>query len=240
MAAQKPGLIKRVSFSRLIEFENCPYHTKLKIIDKIPEPERPLPPGKTEHANDRGTRIHNSCEMYVRGKEELPFEAAKHFRVEFEALKRHFKEGKVSLEGEWGFTKDWEPTGYNDDNVWLRVKCDAVVHLSKKRILIIDYKTGRKHGNEVKHGEQVQLYAVAAQILFPEVEELDVELWYLDQDDLTHERKSATKWLRHLKPFDSRFKRMSDARVFPPKPNTFSCRWCPYRGNACKFGVPKE
>ena len=43
------------SFSKLGDFESCRLKAKLKHLDNIPEPERPLPPGKTEHANDRGT-----------------------------------------------------------------------------------------------------------------------------------------------------------------------------------------
>jgi len=229
--------IERVSFSRLMEYENCAYATKLKVIDKVPEPERPLPPGKTEHANDRGSRIHDGCEMYVRGKGVLPTEAAKYYENEFKALRRHFVEGTVSLEGEWGFTLDWEICDYNANNVWLRVKADAVVWLSKTRAVVIDYKTGRKFGNEIKHAEQVQLYAVALMIRYPELTDVDVELWYLDQDDLTHDAKPVTKWIRHLKPFNSRFMRMSIEKKFKPNPNKFSCKWCPYKGNACKFGV---
>ena len=105
--------IKRVSFSRLMEFENCAYATKLKVIDKIPEPERELRPGQLEHANDRGSRIHDECEMYVRGKGPMPAEAAKFFRVELESLRKNFIKGDVTLEEEWGFTVDWEPCGYN-------------------------------------------------------------------------------------------------------------------------------
>ena len=228
--------IKRVSFSRLAEFENCSWATKLKIIDKIPEPERPLPPGKTEHANDRGSRIHNEIELYVRGKGTFPKEA-KSFEEDINALRARFNEGCVTLEEEWGFTVDWEPCDYNADNVWLRMKGDAIVRMSSKRIVVIDYKTGRKFGNEIKHAEQVQLYAVAAMIRFPEVETIDVELWYIDQDDLTHVVKPVDKWIRHLKPFDARFKRMSNAKTFKPASNQFSCKWCPYKGNACKFGV---
>lgn len=228
--------IKRVSFSRLAEFEGCSWRTKLKIIDKIPEPERPLPPGKTEHANDRGTRVHNEIELYVRGRGKFPVEA-KAFEVEINSLKNSFNQGRVSLEGEWGFNQQWEPCDYNAPEVWIRVKCDAVIHMSKTHAVVVDYKTGRKFGNEVKHADQLQLYAVAAMIRFPELETIDVELWYLDQDEITQASKPVSKWLRHLKPFDSRFKRMSNATTFKPASNKFSCKWCPYKGNACEYGV---
>ena len=42
------------SHSKLMDFEKCKKYFWLKHDQRIPEPERPLPPGKTEHANDRG------------------------------------------------------------------------------------------------------------------------------------------------------------------------------------------
>lgn len=231
--------IQRVSFSRLAEFENCAYATKLKLIDKIPEPERPLPPGKTEHANDRGSRIHDECEKFVRGQGPLPVEA-KEFAQHFEALKDHFNAGRASLEGEWGFTVDWQPCDYNAPEVWLRVKADAVVWLSKKRAVVIDYKTGRKFGNEIKHAEQTQLYQLAAFLRYPELETIDVELWYTDQDDLTHMKYTRSQGMRFFQNFNQRGIAMTSAEEFPPSPNVFACKWCPYgpRGTGdCDKGV---
>ena len=228
---------KSWSFSRLLDFESCAYRAKLKVIDKVPEPERPLPAGKTEHANDRGSRVHDMCEKFVRGTGPLPPEAEK-FRDEFESLATKFKtKGVVSLEGEWGFNKAWEPTDYRSKDCWLRVKCDAVVWLSKKHAVVIDYKTGRKFGNEIKHGEQCQLYALALFMRHPELETITVELWYLDADELTHDVKAAKKWAYYLKFFNNRGLKMTNATSFPPNPTQFTCKWCPYKGYACTFGV---
>jgi len=226
--------IKSWSYSRLTDFETCAYRAKLKIVDKIPEPERPLPEGKTEHANDRGTRIHELCEGFVRGLNPLPPEAEK-FRDEFESLATKFTKGLVSLEGEWGFTKEWNVTDFFAKDVWLRVKCDAVVFLSPKHVLVIDYKTGRKFGNEIKHGEQVQLYALALMCKMPEIETVDVELWYLDQNELTHETKPGSKWLYQLKPFTNRGLKMTMAKEFPPSPSKYACQYCPYKDGVCEF-----
>jgi hypothetical protein len=65
------------SYTRLAKYEACPFSAKLAYIDRIPEPERPLPPGKTEHANDRGTRLHEAAEKYIKGGVELIPELAK-------------------------------------------------------------------------------------------------------------------------------------------------------------------
>ena len=85
------------SYSRLNVFEQCKLRAKLAYIDRIPELERPLPPGKTEHANDRGTRIHKAAELFVQGGIELIPEL-RVFREEFLRLRELYKQGKVSLE----------------------------------------------------------------------------------------------------------------------------------------------
>lgn len=168
------------SHSRLVQFESCPRRAYLLYDARIPEPERSLPPGKTEHANDRGTRVHEACERFVRGEGELPVEAATHFTHEFNALRELYQEGRVSLEGEWAMNQAWEPVGWNGDweefeptpeevaaaeplkalperpkggdwglyrgkyvawvPSWLRLKLDAMVHVSETEAISIDYK----------------------------------------------------------------------------------------------------
>ena len=172
--------IKAWSYSRLVDFEQCKLRAKLKYIDRIPEPVRPLPPGKTEHANDRGTRIHDAAERFVRGGVELLPEL-KSFATEFHDLRNKYEHGMVSLEGEWAVNKDWEPVAWGDKDAWARIKLDAFVRLSKTHAVVIDYKTGKKFGNEIKHAEQTQLYQLAAFLRYPELETIDVELWYTDR-----------------------------------------------------------
>ena len=104
------------SYSKLSDFEKCKKYFWLKHDQKIPEPVRPLPPGKTEHANDRGTRIHTSCELFINGTDsELCFEADKHFGNQIALLREMHKDGLVSLEGEWGMNADWAPCGWSGD-----------------------------------------------------------------------------------------------------------------------------
>lgn len=230
--------IRSWSYSRLMDFESCPYKAKLKLIDKIPEPERPLPPGKTEHANDRGTRVHNECELFVRGEGPLPQEA-RYFEDELKSLQRQYKKGMVSLEGEWGFDKEWQPIDWK--LAWLRLKLDANVHLTETHAAVIDYKTGKKFGNEIKHGEQLQLYALAVFLRYPQIQHVTAELWYFDANDLTSLDITRPVGLRSLKPFDKRGRRMTEATEFKPNPNMHSCKYCPYhpaKGSGhCTFGV---
>lgn len=225
------------SFSRLGDFEQCKYRAKLKYLDKIPEPERPLPPGKTEHANDRGTRIHDAAERYVRGGIELIPELHG-FRPEFEKLKADFAAGKVSLEGEWGMNRQWEPVAWGSSDVWFRLKLDALVFLSKTEAVVIDYKTGRRYGNEVKHAEQTQLYQLVTFLRYPKLETIHTELWYPDVDELHSATYKRPQGLRFRRGFDVRGNALTTCTEFPANPNIFTCKRCPYKGTEhCTKGV---
>ncbi len=232
-------MIRTWSYSRLAIFEACRYRAKLAYVDKIPEPPRPLPPGKTEHANDRGTRIHEAAELFVRGGVEMVHEL-KNFKAEFEMLRTYYKEGRVSLEGDWAFNKQWLPVAPRSEDVWVRMKLDALVFITNEEAIVIDYKTGRKDGNEVKHGEQGQLYQLGTFLRYPKLKKLTVEFWYLDKDDISRMTYTREQGLRLLQSFEKRGSNITDATTFPERPNAFSCKWCPYgpAGTAhCKVGI---
>jgi len=220
-------MIKTVSFSRMSDFEKCKLSAKFKYLDKIPEPERPLPPGKTEHANDRGTRIHTGAELYVKG-EGMFLPEMSHFKPEFEKIARLYQQGKVSLEGEWGFDRDWEPAGWSSAHVWLRMKLDALVFDGKHSAIVVDYKTGKRFGNEIKHNEQLLSYQLGTFLRYPDLEEVTAELWYLDQNEIASATYTRSQGLRFLKNFDRRFGAVTSAVDFPPTATIFTCRWCSY------------
>ena len=275
------------SHSKLVDFEKCKKMFWLKHIEKIPEPERPLPPGKTEHANDRGSRVHESCEDYVRGKvDQLAPEAELYFGPQIDLLRTMYKDGVVALEGDWGYGADWEIWDWRGQMVevddpaeldlpvvkakalperplvdviyaigqgrgkpalhymwtppWLRMKLDAIVFHDETTATLIDYKTGRKFGNEIKHAEQVQMYQLGAFMRFPKLQTVYSELWYLDQDEVSSQKFSRVAGLR----FKEKFTKRGDALVtcgdFPANPNKFSCKWCqygPWNGGQCQVGV---
>ncbi|MDR2880872.1 MAG: PD-(D/E)XK nuclease family protein [Azoarcus sp.] len=223
-------MLRSVSYSRLLAFETCPYSAKLKHIDRIPEE-------KSEHA-ERGTHIHQLAEDFVAGRlSTLPPELAK-FNAEYNALRSQYMNGRVSLEGEWGFDQDWSPTDYR--SAWLRVKLDARLRLSLTHSVVVDYKTGKRFGNEVKHGEQIILYGLAECLREPKIKNVTVELWYLDVDDLVSTTLARETILRYLPNMEKRLQTVTSATEFPPQPSLFACKWCPYgpaKGGQCEHGV---
>jgi len=115
-AFKKPdelGLVPAWSYSGLKTFESCAYRTYISKVKKVWEEAGP--------AAERGSRIHGLAEQYVKGElEEMPSELKK-FASQFEKLHKLFTEGKVEVEGEWGFTLDWETTGWMEHDTWARV-----------------------------------------------------------------------------------------------------------------------
>lgn len=232
-------MISSWSHSKLSDFEKCKFLAYLKHDAKIPEPERPLPPGKTEHANDRGTRVHEECELFINGtNDDVGPEADKHFGTQLMLLREMHKDGLVSLEGEWGYDKDWVPAEWRA--AWLRMKLDAMAFHSETEATVIDFKTGKKFGNEVKHGEQLQLYQLGAFARFPKLEVVHAELWYLDIGEVTARAYTRPQGLRFKENFHRRGIAITSATDFPPNPNRFSCQWCqygPWNGGQCQKGV---
>lgn len=222
--------LKSASYSRLLDFEQCAYRAKLKHIDRIPEEKAP--------AAERGTAIHQMAEDFVNGKLKIfPAELNK-FKDEFLALRARYTEEKVSLEGDWGFDKEWNKASWKE--AWMRIKLDARISLTKKHSVVVDYKTGKRYGNEIKHGEQVVLYGIAEILREPDVEKVTVELWYLDLDELIPTEFDRERLMRFLPSFEKRLLKMTNATEFPPNPNVFSCKWCAYgpaKGGQCTFGV---
>ncbi|MGH9890844.1 MAG: RecB family exonuclease [bacterium] len=233
--------IKAGSFSRIDVYESCALRAKFAFVDKIPEPERPLPPGKTEHANDRGSRIHEHADRYVKGLEDTQLPEMAKFATEFERLRALHDEGRVLSEEMWCFDESWAVCGDRDwDAIKFRIKTDATVFLTDTAVVVIDFKTGKRWGNEVKHAQQAQLYALGVALRYEEIETINTELWYLDLDEMHPMTMRRDQALRFFASWDTRNQALMACDDFQPRPSKDACRWCPYskKGTGhCTIGV---
>src|SRR5690606_35810219 len=94
--------------------------------------------------------------------------------------------------------------------------------------LVADWKTGKKYGNEVDHMEQMKLYAVSEYAVDPGYSEYAVELQYLDQKDTWAHTFKPAELERHWQTFEKDVEVMFNDTTFRPKPNIYTCRYCPY------------
>jgi CRISPR/Cas system-associated exonuclease Cas4 (RecB family) len=223
--------IKATSYSRFKKFRTCQKQAFLAYVLRKPESERPkLPEGK-EYPNDRGSRVHYELEAFVNAggkfsREALAFsEEIHHLR----ALKQNYPQ-RVITEEVWCFDRNWRQVLKDDfKQIWLRVILDVIVFISEKEAIVIDYKSGQRMGNEIDHARQVQLYQLVAFLLFPNLKIVHTELWYLDQDEIASMTFTRLQGRRFFEGFDDGFKEMTNTLIFKSNPNSFSCRFCPYK-----------
>lgn len=233
------GPIKTWSFSSLSKFEQCPYAVSLSKIEGIREPGGP--------AADRGSRIHANWEDYITGDTDTLEDGGKKPDMAYAlAIRTMYAEGLVEVEDEWVFTRDWSPTTHGAPDVWAVFKLDVFIRESPTSARIIDHKSGKSFGNELKHNEQGRFYAIAALMRYPELDFVEVEFNYCDEGHIGN-RKA---WTRNDLPlFLPRLERravvMTTATSFPAKPSKHNCRWCRYKDEvvredgtpACIWGV---
>lgn len=220
------------SYSRMKVYNTCPKQAYLKYIMKIPEAERPPLSNGKEYPNDRGSRVHDELEAYVLGgSNHFPHEAD-YFREEVEHLRyiRSKNPAQVITEEMWCFDRDWRNVPKEDyKNVWARIILDVICFVSEEYAVVVDYKTGRKFGNEVDHARQGQLYMLAAFLLFPRLQRIRVEFWYTDHDAIAVQTFTRKQGLKFLKGFDMKFKEMTTTTQWVSKPNVHNCRFCAYK-----------
>jgi hypothetical protein len=225
------GPVKTWSFSRLMNFENCPYSVYLKSVENAPDP--------SGIAAARGTLVHDHIESYIRAEHD----DLTHVTVEkgmkpvnlcpfvpmITNLREQWEAGKVEVEGNWGFKRDWEVTDFFGEDVWGRMKLDAIEFQDRTSALAIDWKTGQKFGNELKHNQQGMTYTIGAFMRYPKLQFIETRFVYLDQKDAplsnSYTRERAMLLMSMI---NKRANRMTTAVNFPPKPSMHACRWCPH------------
>jgi len=218
--------------------EKCPYISYLQNVLKAPRPK--IDPEDETHPLNRGRITHDEAEQYVRGNMPMT-KGLKHFKDDFEFLAERHMEGEVILEEDWAYTTGWEFTGWMADDTWNRMKLDAMHRLDTHSARVIDYKTGKKYRNEIKHMQQGQLYMVGAFLKFPELETVQTEFWYLDlpNSNVTKKIYQRKNYLQYLQKFTERALDMTQTTDFKPKPSKHSCMWCDFGTNkgtgACEY-----
>lgn len=236
--ATKPKAFTSWSFSRYSDYKRCPLAAKLKHLDKIAEPKN--------DAMQRGADVHDEAEAYLKGTiAKLPIVLI-NFQDEFKKLRTLYKKRAVGIivEDTWAFTNTWDRTEWNNWLAcWVRIKLDCAHVIDENVMIVTDWKTGkfRPELNE-EYIEQLELYALAALILHPWVEEVRPRLVYLDAKEIYPSddkpivyRQADVEKLKKL--WERRTKAMFVDKKFAPKAND-KCKWCFYGQSGKAKGGP--
>lgn len=230
--------IKQWSYSRLRDYKKCAQMAKFKYIDKMRDDGSP--------AMERGNALHTALERFIVGAakkfeentnpEFKPYDIERHKNLVL-AMRKAYPTGRVHIEQQWAFTKDWVRCDWFAPDVYYRSKMDVAVEATRK-IYGYDHKSGRFRPGE--YDDQLFQYCIALLLVFPEAEEAVVELLFYDCDVLTPVRKTLKR--AFLQQAIERLEReaapmLADKR-FAPTPGQH-CMWCPgskKRGGPCQVG----
>ena len=231
------GKVKSWSISSYHLYKQCPYKFKLLKIDKMKEP--------PSEAMERGNMLHGLCERYIKGILRTFPPQLKKLSAVLKLARKGFEAfpGESLVEQEMAFAKGWGPSDWKDwAGCWLRVKVDYAYMMDGTVLVMHDWKSGKFRDDDVpKYMEQLELYALAAFLRYPQIMEVRASLQYIDlgqaypvKEPKVFKRESL-KALQ--KAWEERVKPMFADEAFAPSPNRF-CPWCHFsaRNNGpCKF-----
>ena len=206
------------SYSALKMYENCPlryYHQR--IIKSVKE--------QSGTATIYGERIHSALEHRLRDGTKLPDEA-KHLEAAVRPLEKTSGRWEMLVEQEMTLNIKHKPTGWWDDDAWLRAKIDVLM-LRDRRARVLDWKTGKRRPDF----KQLELFALMVFEHYPDIDLVDAAfVWIKDMssDSDRYERKSLPQMWENTINRIRRVEQSLENEVWPARPSGL-CAYCPAR-----------
>lgn len=219
------------SYSRYETYALCPLKFKLRVIDKLQTAQSP--------AMARGNTVHLGAAAYLKGEASKPPAEFAVFAHPLKLINEIKQFDDIVIEQQWGFTREWKPTGWFGGDTWFRSILDVGVLYEDMTADAIDWKTGKKYGS---NAEQMELNGMALLLRFAPATHATSRMVYLDigsEDTVEVPRsdleKLVAKWEKKIEP-------MFADEQFLPRPND-KCRFCDFarsntgpHGGKCRFG----
>ena len=198
-------------------FQQCPRkYYRLRVKKDIVEPHQ-------AHL-DYGKEVHKAAEDYVCHDKSLDPRYI-FIKPALDALKS--LSGEKHCEYEMGLTKNFDPCGFRDPDVWFRGIADLLI-LDGEHAHIIDYKTGKS--SQYADTKQLELLALLTFKHFPQIKTIKAGLVFVVAEDLVRasyftdaQQEAWAKWLPEIQ----RLEQALNTDVWNARPN-FTCRkFCP-------------
>jgi len=212
------------SYSSIKLYENCPLrYYKQRVSKEIVD--------QGGEASKYGERIHELLEKRLQGSE-LPSEIS-HYEPLCKSIEAIAQGGELHVEKELTLTENLAPTGWWDDDAWLRSKLDILV-LKGDLAVVMDWKTGKRYP------DMFQMSMFAAQVFkhYPDVTRVTTSLVWLKNLSMDTEQYSRENSNKLWEDIISRIRRIYDSLEhdnWPARPSGL-CRFCPAR-EGCDFAM---
>lgn len=206
------------SYSSIKLYENCPYRYFRQRITKDVVDEG-------GEASKYGERIHQYLEMRLKENAQLPQEVA-HYEGLCQSVEKIATNGELHIEKELVLSDNLTPTGWWDDDAWLRSKLDILVTNGHDAV-VMDWKTGKRNPDFF----QMQIFAAQVFKHFPDVVRVKTSLVWLKTMEMDTEQYNRVDinavWAEVMK----RIQRIHSSLEYdnwPARPSGL-CRFCPAR-----------
>jgi hypothetical protein len=211
------------SYSKLSTYETCAAKLKFRYIEKVPSTKGA--------AATRGSLLHSSIEGFLlKEKTTLHREALSIKDTVVRVSKLNpLVESKLALKQDLTSIVDWK-----SPEAYFRLVIDCA-YVMPERAYVQEWKSGKVYDD---HASQRKIYGLGALLIWPNVPEVEVTTYYIDQkhnEPLLLKRPEVTMLVWQLQ---QRLEKMAEDRYFAPRPGRY-CFWCDYskrKGGPCKVG----
>lgn len=202
------------SYSALDSFELCPKKYWAEKIGRIVKEQR-------SSVGDYGAEMHKHFEKRLINGKQLPLDLRHHEPV---MARLHNAPGEGMPEQKLALNRDFQLTGFFDDDVWVRGIIDFA-KVNGRHLLVIDHKAGR-----MKEGfDQINLMVAMMLCVMPEIQTATGAYYWAKHKKLTRKKYQRSDAPDIWNSFLPRVKRMEEAKKnddFPARPNFLCKRHC--------------
>lgn len=260
------------SFSKMKCLKKCPFQYYLKYILKFKLPahyqiqDDPLSAnlGKAAHEilehvmmgrtvddsykiaklNYVGKKILTEQE-WVNGVDTLNYNITR-FAERIESLARRNPIKKKFTELRMGFTRDYKPAKFFDDNVWIRGVIDLVILMECNDILIIDHKKGggQAGASTRNYEEQLNFYKILYHFGIHKIEGAQSGIHFIEAGEIPMAQYHSSEEIE--KKLVAELEWALEGAIASCEEKGFfkhvrgnQCKWCEYDKVGCKSGLLK-
>ena len=201
-------------------------------------------PWKASAQKSRGQLVHSTVQKALREGVQAVHSWPTSMQIMFTQAKIQAARGLVAnygwqldIEHEMTITRNFEPTpsGWWDDNAWLRARADAIIippDPTVEPVMLVDIKTGRVYD---RSGFQLRTEALLAHCIYS-APVVMWSYWYVDQGECVSDTIDFRQGMDKCKDILESIRDMQfaiDNNYFPATRNKF-CKWCGlYNTPAC-------
>jgi len=211
------------SYSSIKMFEQCPKRYLHQRINKDVK-------DMGSEATIYGERVHKQLENRLALSEPLPKESIKHEQV-CNTIEKLTENADLYLEEQLCLNENLTPTGWYDNDAWLRSILDVLI-LKDDTAIIMDWKTGKRRPDFF----QLELFALQVFKHYPNIKKVKSTFVWLKEGKIDTENfnhvDTNIMWTNVLSKID-KIDQAYTSSNFPARPSGL-CRYCP-ANNICEY-----